>query len=79
MKLLCVKTSHHYFSMHVSTKSWPYKSANRMPCISQYVYILLLVPGKILVSGEIAVLLPIMFDLVILTQSTQNTFHLLCA
>lgn len=43
----CVKTLHHYFSKHVSTKSWPYKSANRMPCIRQCVYILFLVPRKI--------------------------------
>lgn len=43
----CAETLHHYFSKHVSTKSWPYKSANKMPCIRQCVYILFFVLGKI--------------------------------
>ena len=43
----CVKILHHYFSKHISTKSWPYKSANRMPCIRQCVYSLFLVLRKI--------------------------------
>lgn len=37
----------HYFSKHISAKSWPYKSANRLSRIRHCVYSLILVLGKI--------------------------------
>lgn len=74
----CAKTLHHYFSKYVSTKSWPYKSANKMPCIGQCVYILFLVLGKIYSFWKnCLLLLLVIFDLIILTQIIHKTFQLL--